>query len=451
MEYGDKHRTMAIFTDKRDLTLTAAGADAAQAFDHVMDGYLSMAPDTGDRLKGVFAADPDMAMAHCLKAYFMMLMAMGGLVPKAQQAAAKAQELAANASPREQLHARAAVLWTARNMDGAARVWEEILLDHPRDILAARLAHFANFYSGDARRLRDSVNRIMPAWGQDVPGFSYLKGMQAFGFEESGDYARAQAAAETAIELEPMDPWATHAYAHVMEMQDRQADGLAWIDRLRPHWTQANNFQNHIWWHEALMMMDQGRMDDVMAQYDAHVAAPESEEYLDICNAVSLLQRLEIMGLDVGDRWAPLAAKVQNRTEEHILTFVDLHYALALAAMGDGKVHEMREFMAAYEGAEDDSNLPIMKALGVPLVNALIAYREGRYGDATDAMIPVRYEIWMMGGSHAQRDLFNLILVDAARKSGNTALTRALLSERRAVMPRDEWTEKAFSDVSVAG
>ncbi|MEP1030301.1 MAG: tetratricopeptide repeat protein, partial [Alphaproteobacteria bacterium] len=303
---------------------------------------------------------------------------------------------------------------------------------------------------GDARRLRDSVNRIMPAWDAGVPGYSYLKGMQAFGFEESGDYTRAQAAAEQAIELEPMDPWATHAFAHVMEMQDRQADGLAWIERLRPHWTQANNFQNHIWWHEALMMMDQGRMDDVMAQYDAHVAAPESEEYLDLCNAASLLQRLEIMGLDVGGRWAPLAAKAQNRTEEHILTFVDLHYALALAAAGDGKVHEMREFMAAYEGPEDDSNLPIMKALGVPMVDALIAYREGRYDDATVSMIPVRYEIWQMGGSHAQRDLFDLILIDAARKADNRALTRALLAERRAAMPQDDWTEKAFADVRAA-
>jgi tetratricopeptide (TPR) repeat protein len=441
---------MAIFNDKRDLSLTAAGADAARAYDHTIDGYLSMAPDTGDRLKAVFAADGEMVMAHCLKAYFIMLMAMGGLMPKAQQAAAKAQELAAGASPRERMHARAAMLWTHRNQEGACIVWEEILLEYPRDILAARLAHFANFYSGDARRLRDSVNRLLPFWDEGVAGFSYFKGMQAFGFEEAGEYAPAQAAAEKAIELEPNDPWATHAYAHVMEMQDRQDDGLAWIDRLRPYWSKANNFQNHIWWHEALMMMDQGRMDDVVAQYDAHVAAPDSEEYLDLCNAASLLQRLEIMGIDVGDRWQPLAGKVRERTEEHLLTFVDLHYALALAAAGDAKVHEMREFMAAYEGPEDESNLPIMKALGVPLVDALIAYRDGRYGEAIEAMTPVRYEMWQMGGSHAQRDMFDLILIDAAQKAGNLALTRALLSERRAAMPGDHWTEKAFGELAAA-
>ena len=198
------------------------------------------------------------------------------------------------------------------------------------------------------------------------------------------------------------------------------------------------------------MMMDQGRMDDVMSQYDAHVFEPDSEEYLDICNATSLLQRLEIMGLDVGGRWAPLADKVRERTEEHILTFVDMHYLLALAAVGDGKAHEMREFLAAYEGDEADSNLPIMKALGVPMADAIIAYREGRYDDATAAMMPVRYEVWQVGGSHAQRDLFELILIDAAMKGCNAALARGLLAERRAAKPGDHWTEKTYAGLLAA-
>ena len=228
-------------------------------------------------------------------------------------------------------------------------------------------------------------------------------------------------------------------------MTDRQADGLAWIDRLRPHWTKAHNFQNHIWWHEALMMLAQGRTDDVLAQYDAHVFDPESDEYLDLTNTVSLLQRLEIWGVDVGDRWRPLADKVRDRTEEHILTFIDLHFALALAAVGDAKVNEMREFTSAYEGSEKDSNLPIQKALGLPMMDVLIAYREGRHGDAVAAMLPIRYDLWMMGGSHAQRDLFALVLIDAARKAGEDSLYKSLIAERRAAAPDDAWVKSAFN------
>ena len=81
---------MPTFKDERDLALTAAGQDAIDAYNHTIRGYLCMAPDTGDRMKAIFAADGDMVMAHCVKGYFMMLMAMGGLVPKAQAAAAKA-------------------------------------------------------------------------------------------------------------------------------------------------------------------------------------------------------------------------------------------------------------------------------------------------------------------------------------------------------------------------
>lgn len=439
---------MPTFADARGLPLTAASDKAAQAFDHVINGYLCMAPDTGDRLKAVFGQDGDMVMAHCLKGYFMMLMAMGRLMPKAVEAAAAAQRLAPGATRREQAHARAVGRWTQRDLEGAAVVWEEILLDHPHDILAARLAHFAHFYAGNSRNLRDSVQRILPHWHNDLAGYSYLKGMEAFGLEEAGDYARAQAAAEIAIDLNAHDPWATHAYAHVMEMQDRQKDGLVWIERLRPYWTQANNFQNHIWWHEALMMLDEGRMNDAIAQYDAHVFIPDSDEYLDVCNAASLLQRLEILGLDVGERWQPLAAKVRERTQEHLLTFVDLHFMLALAAAGDAKAEEMRDFTAAYEGPEDESNLPIMKALGVPLMEAFIAYRQGRFADAVAAMMPVRYDLWMMGGSHAQRDLFSLVLIDAARKAGNVTLARALLAERAAQMPDDSWTRAAYREIA---
>src|SRR5690606_16378591 len=136
--------------------------------------------------KALFAADGDMVMAHCLKGYFMMLMAMGWLMPKAREAAAAAARLAPGATAREQAHAQAVGRWTARDLVGAARIWEEILLDHPRDVLALRLAHFAHFYSGDARALRDSVQRALPGWDEGVPAYSYVKGMEAFGFEEAG-------------------------------------------------------------------------------------------------------------------------------------------------------------------------------------------------------------------------------------------------------------------------
>lgn len=428
--------------------MTAANQAAVDAYDRAVGAFLRLARDSGDHLKAALADDPAMVMANCLRGYFMMLMGKVELLPRAVEAAAAARAAQDGATLREQAHVEALERWTGRDMAGAADLWEAILLDFPRDILAARLAHYAHFYSGDNKRLRDSINRVMPAWDAAVPGYSNLLGMQAFGFEEAGDYARAEATAEAAIDLNPDDTWAIHAYAHVMEMQDRHAEGLAWLERLRPYWSGAHNFRYHVWWHEALFMLDEGRHREVLAMYDESIFDPDSDEYLDLCNDVALLQRLEILGLDVGERWAPLADKALNRTQEHLLTYVDAHYALALAAANPDKALEMREFMESYEGTAEDSNLPVMKALGVPLVDALIAYRAGRYGEARDGLMPIRYELWQVGGSHAQRDLFNLVLIDTAMKAEDWILARALLAERRAVFPDDPWTAGAYDRVA---
>ena len=44
-------------------------------------------------------------------------------------------------------------------------------------------------------------------------------------------------------------------------------------------------------------------------------------------------------------------------------------------------------------------------------------------------------ELRRIGGSHAQRDLFTLILLDAAMKTGNPALAKTLRAERAALRP----------------
>src|SRR3546814_5940463 len=49
----------------------------------------------------------------------------------------------------------------------ASELFEDILLDHPRDALALQMAHLFDFYRGDARSLRDRVVRVLPAWTQD--------------------------------------------------------------------------------------------------------------------------------------------------------------------------------------------------------------------------------------------------------------------------------------------
>lgn len=426
--------------DKRGLSLTAASGEAVRAFDHTIEGYLTMRQDTGDRLKATFAADPDMPMAHVLKAYFCMLMATGPLRAAARKAAAAGRARTESADARERLHIDAAEHWSAGRNSRALACWATILEDHPRDILAMRLSHHGYFYRGDGQNLRDGIARHLYAWDDSVPGHGYVLGMLAFGLEETHAFDAAMSMGRQAVERN-IDPWAIHAVAHVHESRETPRDGIAWIGANADGWQSANGFRYHVWWHRILMHLDLGEYDTVFDLYDNSVWNPDSEEYLDLVNDAAVLLRLELHGLDVGDRWRALALKCGNHTTDQALAFIDVHYGIALAAAEREGANALLKAMRDYAAESGDDNAETTRAIGIPLVEAVMAHRTGDFGAVVDILMPIRYDISRMGGSHAQRDLFAMLLIDAALKSGRKNIAEMLLSERRIRMPKDAWTK----------
>ena len=430
-----------MFSDRRGVAFTAAGDKAVAAFDETVDAYLSSSPEAGPKLKATFEVDPDLVMAHCLKGYFFLLMGSGELISRAEKACKLASDHVRQASPRERAHVEALKLWCNDQPVAAGLVWEEILVDHPRDILAQRLAHHAHFYAGDGNEMWKSLERTSAAWGEGDPGYGYILGMRAFALEESGDYAGAEKTGRHAVEVDPDNPWAIHAVAHVMEMQDRPIEGIEWITGLEPHWTGANNFRYHLWWHRALMHLDQGDTDQVLRLYDEIIWDDESDEYLDLCNDVALLSRLEFQGVDVGDRWRPLADKIKGRAEDHILSFIDAHFAIALGAVGEKEIADNLVETMLEKGGSLRTNV------GLPLCRAMLAHRRGDFAAAVSELSDIRRDIIQIGGSHAQRDLFEQVLIDATIKSDDLALAQSLLEERTSRFPNNTLSRKKLNDV----
>src|SRR5438045_9598782 len=97
-------RNNAMHLDARGLPLSTASAKAAAAFDHLVHGYLTYRADTPERLAAVLEADPDFALAHCMKGYFAMLAFKQAVVPVAAAEAQTARALAAGRTPRERNH-----------------------------------------------------------------------------------------------------------------------------------------------------------------------------------------------------------------------------------------------------------------------------------------------------------------------------------------------------------
>jgi tetratricopeptide (TPR) repeat protein len=428
-----------MLSDARGLAVTAASPDAVAALDATVAAYCGMRRDTGDTLKRALAADPDFLLAHTLKGYFMMLFAKRDFVARAAQslAAAEAAARAAGGTARERGHLAALRDWVHGDWRGALARWEAILLDHPRDLVALRLAQYSLLYEGDSEGLRDSVARVLYAWDEGVPGYGFVLGAYAFGLEESGNYAAAERAGRHAIEINPADVWAAHAVAHVFEMQDRQREGIAWIDGLDREWGELHNFVFHIRWHRCLYHLELAQYDRVLDLYDREIRAESTDEYLDISNAVALLWRLEQLGVAVGTRWVELAERSAGRLGDHVLVFADLHYAIALAAGGAG----IETWLRSSRGyaARGESQSAVMAEPGLGLAAAAAAHRNGEWSRAVELLLPLRPAIRRIGGSRAQRDLFEQMLIDAALRDGRFALARALLSERTRLRPRNAW------------
>ncbi|HLI21521.1 MAG TPA: tetratricopeptide repeat protein [Stellaceae bacterium] len=432
-----------MFYDARGVAVTATHREAVSLLDAVLSSYAAFKNDTGDRLKAALAADPALPMAPVLRGYFLLLLEKRELVPRALDAAntADAAMEKFGATERERRHSRALRLWAERDLQGARAVLASILEHEPRDLLALKLAQYLYFYAGDWRAMRATIETALAAWDESVPGYGYVLGCHAFGLEECGAYGEAEKAGRRAVELCPDDIWAGHAVAHCCEMEDRTEDGLAWLDAASGGWKSANNFAFHLAWHRCLFLLALKRYDEALALYDRAVRPESTDDLLDISNGVSLLWRLEQLGIDVGPRWEELAARSAKRSDDHMQIFGDAHYAMALAAAGGPEGFARWRRSSANYAAGSESGSAIMSAVGLALGDAAAAHRSGDYARATELLFPLRESFRRIGGSHAQRDLFAKLLIDSAVKAGRVEVARDLLNERLAARPRNAWAQ----------
>ena len=215
--------------------------------------------------------DPDFVMGHCLRAALMLMAAEKSAVPELRRSVEAAEALASAANdPRARPHA-AARAWLEGDFHRAGDLYGQVLLDHPRDLLALQVAHQIDFFTGNTAMLRDRPARALPQWDAGMPGYGYVLGMQAFGLEENNMYRRAEEMGRHAVELTPRDPWAIHAVAHVMEMEGRLGDGIRWMTSRVNDWAPDNMLAVHNWWHLALYHLDYGQTDKTLEIYDQHI------------------------------------------------------------------------------------------------------------------------------------------------------------------------------------
>jgi hypothetical protein len=408
--------------------VTGVNAATLQGIDDFIIGFLSYQPKAVNVLSLAEQA-PDCCLAQTYAAMIWMFLE----APEAPSRAAPfiTRALAAPATEREMLNAQMVAAWATGDIDRAIALSEGIATRWPTDLAIIKLGQYHLFNRGDAPgMLRMGLHAV-----RACNSTAYVHGMIAFGYEQCHLLDMAEASARRALEIEPTDPWAHHALAHVMLTQSRADEGIAFLESVAHTWAGLNSFmRSHNWWHLALFYISRGRTADVLRSYDTHVWGIEKSYSQDQVGAASLLARMEFAGIDVGDRWADVAEHVAARGADTVQPFLTLQYLYALARTGRPEAHALLEAITTRATAPANTPAPDQTAwaeVALPAARGIMAHAAADWSGAIHNLGQALPRMAECGGSHAQRDLFEQIHLDALMQAGRIATAQQVLELRR--------------------
>lgn len=417
---------------------------AMEKYDEALDLIRLYRGDPIGALDAALAEDSDFGGAWAVRAGLLATQtdkAYAEEIDKSLRAGA-----AAKLNDRERVLLQAAKDWGEGRFDEGTVRYARVAQEHPKDLFALQTAHIGCFFLGRQHELRDWPLQALRAYKRGDDGYGQLLGMAAFGLEECGDYARADALGREAVELDGRDGWAVHAVAHVNEMRGDLDAGIPWLADNADVWSPDSGFSYHNWWHLALLYLDRGDVAQVLKLYDERVRPnADAQIVLEWIDASALLWRLHLEGVDTGDRFAKLAASWERASEDAIYAFNDLHAIMAF--VGAGRAADAERALNAMRKAArgEGDNAYMERAIGIPLAEAFIAYGQGRYAECVEKIAATRSLAQRFGGSHAQRDILSLTALHAALKGGMGETARAFAYERTLHKPASPWAGKLLA------
>lgn len=443
-------------TDEHGLSVGAGSRAALGHYDNAIHELLHFRVEVDAETRLALQEDPGFPLGNVLAAY------LGLLTTEPDDARAAAERYRRFRSsldesrlfPRERAHLAAVERLLAGDLAGCGQTLARISEQHPRDVLALFVGHQIDFFTGDARALRDRIGGALTAWNEDDRHLGHLLGMYAFGLEEAGHYDRSEEVGLRAVEVNPKDVWGVHAVVHTYEMQGRFRRGVAYMDDRLTDWSTGTFFNVHAWWHYALYALEAGDMARALEIYDSALHGPRSAgTAMEMLDAAALLWRILLEGGDQTARWTALADAWAAKVQEPHYAFNDMHAVMAF--VGAGRFTEAERLIADRESylartPPGVTNRAMTARIGLPACRALVAFGRGDHATAVDLLAPIRHRVNEFGGSHAQRDVVQKTLLEAGLRSGRLDLARVLVSERINVRPASPFNWLKHADVAEA-
>ena len=319
--------------DARGLAISATDATSVARYEAALACLLGQREDTAARVADALAHDPRLVIAYGLHAARLVL--TGPRDGKRSPPRLTCSTISHPAPP------SASAAMRRRHAPGskATRRSRSTAMAHPSSTTRAtawRCTSRTRSISGSAgaRCCATASPQALPKWEPSLPGYGHVLGMHAFGLEENGDYAAAEATARESLRVTPDNAGAIHVIAHVMEMQGRAREGVEWLAATQRLWAGNPGYSTHLTWHLALFHIE---LDDLPAAISIYrdtlaprAAAPAATAAL--IDATALLWRLDLRGAHVRAHWRALAALWGRAALAGERAFTLVHALLAFAA-----------------------------------------------------------------------------------------------------------------------
>ena len=415
-------------TDSLGNPVTVTDPATAAAIDDFVEGLLAYESRAAGIVRAAEAA-PDNCLANAYAGLLWMLLEANGAPDKARPYLNRAKAAASGATPREGLAVQVLDAWVDDDVPLALQLCADAAARFPRDLVMVKIDNYLNFNLGRFAEILRSTEAVFEA-NRDV---AYMHGMIAFAYEQCHLLEEAEAAAREALRIRRKEPWAQHALAHVLLTTGRIDEGAAFMEGVQDTWTDLNSFMStHLWWHLALFYLSHGRFDEVLALYDRHVWGVAKDYSQDQIGAVSLLARLELDGVDVGDRWQDVGEHVAARGPDALQPFLAVQYLYGLARAGRPEADAAMAAIRERAGSAPAYAGRAWREAALPLAEGLLAHARGDYAAAEARLTSALAQVILIGGSHAQRDLFEQVRLDSVIRNERWSLAQQLLEQRRA-------------------
>ena len=422
--------------DRYGLPISTGSPVAAERYVEGVDLLLSQNFNPEGKFREAIESDEGFALAHAALAATLMLRVM---VPEAKESAERATCLTEGVTPRERRHVEAIRLYVNGEGPKSLALIRELLAEYPRDsmmltlsnrllILGCSGAGVANY----PQELLALMKSVESDYGDD---WAFL-GRYSFAHHETDQLEEARRYAERSLELRSDNAVASHSEAHVFFETGDHPGGTDFLSKWIVGYDSRASFYVHLSWHLALFELALGHYERALSLYESAIRPSVVEKSpISLADSASLMWRLQMYGGSAPPApWQEVQAQAAPAAEQPGPAFRDAHAALAFAASGDED--GLGRMMDGLQDLSDKGNM-VAGEITLPLAKGIGAFVQGSYGETVRLIEPIFPQLTRLGGSHAQREVFEDTLLEAYLRSEQfdkaEDLLRARLKRRSSV------------------